>query len=53
MSENFVILGLPALCPQYIGAHNNIIAGIHLAEAQVCANWGALRKNVVLLVPLM
>ena len=28
------------------------MAAIHLAEAQVCANWVALRKSVVLLAPL-
>jgi len=29
-----------------------IIAPIHTAEAQVCANWVARRKSVVLLAPL-
>ena len=30
-----------------------IIAPIHTAEAQVCANWVAPRKSVVLLAPLI
>ncbi len=30
-----------------------IIAPIHTAEAQVCANWVARRKSVVLLAPLI
>lgn len=53
MSKIFVIRGLLALCPRYLRAHNNIIAGIRPAEVQVCTNWVALRKSVILLVPLI
>lgn len=50
--DNFRDLRASRPLPAILRAHNNIIAGIHPAEAQVCANRDALHKNAVLLVSI-
>lgn len=51
--NNFAILKGAAFLCAILRAHDNIIAQIQTAEAQVCANWVALRKSAILLAPLI
>ena len=51
--KKFCELSSSAALDAILRALKIIIAPIHTAEAQVCANWVAQRKSVVLLAPLI